>query len=332
MSELTFVVTGAPLPANFRGDPQAFYEAMLARIRVRAPFGITGLTLNPTVLPSSDKGPVLYNRTWYIWNPATNQYEPQDISTSIVPTSEFSDVQPTDPDILTWYQTSGGTLINVWIKVSGQFQPLFPTSGTTAQRPGAPRPYQQYYDTDIECMIWWERNAWRTVDGCKGDTKFVVWPTAAQALQRNPGWAIVGASTLANNPVWCGRSLVQASQNSDLSNALQVSAGVTRRSPGEVFGAEQVNLTADMLEHVHAVGSWGNISNDDVMFIHRDAGDNPGPVTLPALETKQIQGSGGGPEGTRTEFDIMTSLPVESAGDPIPIVQPSLALWFLVKE
>jgi hypothetical protein len=333
MSNVTFTLTGAPLPQNFRGDPQQFFEAMLERMRVQTPFGITGLILNPVVLPSSDKGPVMYNRSWYVWNSATNQYEPVDIGPSTVTIVEYGASQPTDPDITVWIETSGIIVKNVWIKFSGIFHPLMATSGTTAARPTAPRDWQQYYDTDISCMIWWERALWRTVSGVRGDIKQVVWPIKADALTRNPGWAVLGESTLANNPAWAGRVISQAMKNADGSGALPPQAGIISRGPAEVFGVESVQLTSANVQHTHPHGFFRTGAGaEEIWTIWRDAADIPGPLTITPQSTIVLQGQDPRNTATKTLFNMITAGVSEFSGTVVENVQPTLALWTLIKE
>lgn len=61
-------------------------------------------------------------------------------------------------------------------------------SGSTALRPATASVGQLYLDTDINCVLVWERAQWRTADGSPGDVKPVKASTLAAALTQNPGW------------------------------------------------------------------------------------------------------------------------------------------------
>jgi hypothetical protein len=130
-------------------------------------------------------------------------------------------------------------------------------SGTTANRPTSPFDLQQYYDTTISALIWWERAAWRTVDGVLGDVKFVVTQLLSTALAQNPGWEVLGASQQS----WRGRVISQATN--DAEQTLTVAASIGPRSSRETFG-ETDGISVD--GHLH--GGAG-------------AGADASPVTYP---------------------------------------------------
>lgn len=86
---------------------------------------------------------------------------------------------------LVWLVSSGGPTGAV-----GPIGPQGPAAlaGPTSMRPPSPVPFQRYYDTDINCEIWFERGAWRTVAGTVGDIKVVQAGNLSAALTNNPGW------------------------------------------------------------------------------------------------------------------------------------------------
>jgi hypothetical protein len=67
----------SPLPSNFRGTPQRFLDALIARISIESQdslsFFVTG-----AVAPTSNVGPWLKNgTTWYVWDTGTGAYVPE---------------------------------------------------------------------------------------------------------------------------------------------------------------------------------------------------------------------------------------------------------------
>lgn len=196
--------------------------------------------------PASNVGPWLKGGTmWYVWDVNTNRYVPLDIADSetlwfhVGPTTPATSspgvwlrttVAPTGSstvlgNIVGWYVWDGTN----WVPSLG-----ITLSGPTTLRPTAPVDFQMYYDTTISVLIWWERGAWRTVDGVVGDIKFVLWEYAADALLYNPGWELLGAG----NQTFRGRLISQATKDPGLNPAtdLSVDAGVTPRAAHEVYG------------------------------------------------------------------------------------------------
>jgi len=73
----------APFPEGFQGDmDETFQQAcILMDATVEGSF-LTGLVLPPgSTLPTSDVGPIAMGSTWYFWDPITNQYLPQSLTT-----------------------------------------------------------------------------------------------------------------------------------------------------------------------------------------------------------------------------------------------------------
>ena len=85
MSELkktNLVIVAAQLPADFIGDPQDFFSAMLDRMEIRSPSGTSFFVISDTQ-PSSDSGPWFKNGTkLYVFDPEQGTYVPLDISDS----------------------------------------------------------------------------------------------------------------------------------------------------------------------------------------------------------------------------------------------------------
>lgn len=243
----------AQLPATFKGSPQDLATEMVKRMKILSPNG-TNFIFIGDVAPTSNVGPWLKDGTqWWVWDDQTNQYVPLDLSASITApfviqnstpagstttplwlktTQDATDTNPSHGDPIGWFLWDG----TVW-------QPFVSiiTSGPTTSRPAIPDPFQQFYDTTINAMIWWERSAWRTVSGVVGDIKFVTAGTATAALTQNPGWTIFSPSVNTN-----GRVLSMATQDQGVNpqTVLPVAAGVNPHSAYDTFGEAVLLQTA----------------------------------------------------------------------------------------
>lgn len=112
--------------------------------------------------------------------------------------------------------------------------PVIPGYGTSDERPGNPQPGEQYWDSDINCLIVYERGQWRTASGSPGDVKHVQAASLAVALERNPGWSELADAR--------GRVIVGAGAG----------GGLTERTVGDQWGVEEVTLTlAQIPAHSH---------------------------------------------------------------------------------
>lgn len=245
MNDTGLVIQMGQLPATFKGTPQNLAETMVKRMKIVSPSG-SNFFVTGDVEPTSDVGPWLKGGTqWYVFSSDIKRYVPLDITASekswyfigkSTPTSAVPPLwlqttkDPSDSDLsvgspVGFYEWNGTN----WIPFLGIVQ-----SGNTAGRPAAPVEYQQYYDTDISCLIWWERSAWRTVSGVPGDIKFVAFEVLTDAISANPGWELFGAS----NQTFRGRWISQATKDSGGSPAtdLTTDPGVAHRAAFEAYG------------------------------------------------------------------------------------------------
>lgn len=251
LKSTSLIIQAAPLPATFKGTPNDFLAAAVQRMKILSPNGTNFIFIGDTE-PTSNVGPWLKGGTqWWVWDPNTKRYIPLDISQSttipfyigastpanstppvwLLTDKDATDIDPTYGNPLGWYVFNGST-----------WQPFnnIVLSGPTANRPSAPVEYQQYYDTTISCLIWWERSAWRTVSGVPGDVKQVAYELATEALAANPGWEIFGAG----NQSFRGRLIVQAAKDSTgTETVLNVDANIVQRAAFEVFGASTPRIT-----------------------------------------------------------------------------------------
>lgn len=260
LQDTNLLIQMAPLPATFVGTPQELAAAMVQRYKIVSPSGSAFFVISD-VEPTSNVGPWLKGGTqWWVFSNVTNRYVPLDISasetrwywmgnstpTDIVPPVWLKTTQDQDSetlsfgDALGWYEWNGAN----WVPFNSIIR-----SGTTLQRPTAPVEYQEYYDTDIACRIWFERGQWRTVDGVPGDVKQVAFETLAEALQFNPGWLLFGSA----NQALRGRFVSGATADSGGANPLTTGANVPQR---EAFETYFTNVTAGATPVVPAIALY----------------------------------------------------------------------------
>lgn len=256
LTNTSLIIQSAPLPETFKGTPNDFRAELVKRLQILSPNGTNFIFIGDTE-PTSNVGPWLKNGTqWWVWNPDTKRYVPLDISASLTIPFFIGTSTPTTSSPPVWLRTtqdatdiapnSFGDPIG-WYVFDGTVWAPFNSivlSGPTASRPVSPANFQQFYDTDISVLIWWERAAWRTIAGVTGDVKFVAYETLTEALAVNPGWALFGAG----NQDFRGRLIVQASKDSGTSpvTSLPVDANITPRGAFEFFGETQQVVVASM--------------------------------------------------------------------------------------
>lgn len=256
LKNTNLLVEMGQIPPTFEGTPAQFAAEMVRRMRIVSPSG-TNFFFVGDVEPTSNQGPWLKGGvSWYVFDEETKRYVPLDISDSETRWYSIGASTPSSTEPPLWLRTqrdptaedtSYGDAIE-WLSYNGSVWKSILAdgiSGTTAERPTSPFNLQKYYDTDITCLIWFERSAWRTVSGVPGDIKAVAFPTQAQALLYNPGWEILGTT----NQSIRGRSIVQAAKDQDGSNPLTVDSGVPSREAFDT-GGETDGVAIDALSPV----------------------------------------------------------------------------------
>lgn len=231
----------APIPQNFDGTPAELVEQLVLRSKIVSPTGTNFIYTGDTE-PTSNVGPWLKGGTqWYVWDESLKRYVPQDISESETDWFQVGNTTPGTSSPPIWLKTSRdqtaedlsiGEPISWYVFNGTSWVPFagITLSGPTSSRPSSPAAYQQYYDTSISTLIWWERSAWRTVDGVPGDIKSVAFDSLTQALEYNPGWEFLGAS----NESWRGRWISQATKDSTFD--FTVGSGIAERTARETYG------------------------------------------------------------------------------------------------
>jgi hypothetical protein len=255
-------------PATFRGTPDELAAEMVRRSQIVSPSG-TNFIYVGDVEPTSNVGPWLKDgNKWYVWDEEVKRYVPQNLtdsetswfhigastpSTSTPPvwlrtTADYSVTNPSYGQPLGWYIFNSVA----WVSFND-----IVLAGPTATRPSTPVEYQQYYDTDISVLIWWERSLWRTVSGVPGDVKYVIHETLVDAYRYNPGWQVLGN----NAQSWRGRYIMQATKDSPTSGGttvLTVDANIAQRAAHETYGqTDFVKMDAlSLVPYPPSIGLW----------------------------------------------------------------------------
>lgn len=268
LNDTNLILQVAPLPATFCGTPQELVAQMVRRMKIVSPSG-TNFIFIGDVEPTSNVGPWLrFGTQWWVFDVETKRYVPLDISASekqwfqvgastpltgdppvwLRTTKDQTEADPSIGQPVGWYVFDGAN----WIPFVGVV-----TSGPTTSRPTNPVAFQQFYDTTISTLIWYERNAWRTVSGNIGDIKQVAYEVLTEALTNNPGWELFGLA----NPAIRGRYLMQATKDPGGAPAsdFSTSPGVPHRAAFEVFGEStgiQIDNTAPTLFYPPTIALW----------------------------------------------------------------------------
>lgn len=221
-----------------------------------------------------------------------------------------------------------------------------PPSGPTTSRPVNPKELEQFFDTDIKCLLHFERGLWRTVSGTPGDIKFVTTSTLPEALTNNPGWIYFGE----DNQNWRGKVLGVATKDPGgaPATAYATDSGISSRAQGDLAGAETVTLASDEIEqHSHVVGSATLLNSDNNGYFQRvDDAETPSVPGPKPPNYFQISGDGTSngtkngvmpdpPAGTMfitsRQFSLADVPNYTGAAQPHENMQPTVFLWALVK-
>lgn len=352
LTKTDLVITSSPLPADFIGKPQDLYDAMVQRLSIQSPSGTIFFVIGD-VEPSTNQGPWLKNGTkWYVFSTSQGKYIPLDITDSFTSLFVVSASTPAGPvnasDPTIWLRTFDTRVLGWFFWDGAEWRPggNTPPSGTTAERPVNPQDLEQYFDTDINAMLHWERGAWRTISGTPGDVKFVTTQLLADALVQNPGWSYLGQTTQS----WRGASLGVAAKDpgTNPASAYAVDTGRTQRAAAEVAGEETHILTdAEMVQHTHLVGSLNSLGGTFGLFYRVDDGESfSAPATQPP-NYAQLDGPGtdagkhngilpGGGNGTTfvtsKQLTIAQAPAYGTAAVAHNNLPPTLYLWALAKD
>jgi hypothetical protein len=354
LNRTNLVLKAAPLPQDFRGTVQELFEEMVRRLSILSPVG-TNFFVVGDVEPSSNVGPWLKGGTkWYVFSESAGRYVPLDVTDSLLPQFFAQDANPGTPgpdDPLVWLRTSQNRIVGLyaWNGAEWLASANITHSGPTANRPTEPVDLENYFDTDINVLIRWERGTWRTVSGSPGDVKHVTHTVLTEALRHNPGWDVLGRDDESQR----GKFIGMASKDPGAApvSAFTTESGVTGKAAGEQAGSERVTLNSLQIEqHTHEIGHAFANANDQRWNMHRiDNGDDleiPEPVPpnffrtnpggLATIAGDCVNGTAGdGPTGAK----LITAKQYTEANAP-GYTEPaqshenqpqSLFLWALVK-
>lgn len=351
LQKTNLVIVASQLPEDFLGTPQEFYEAMVERMSIQSPAGFSAFVVGD-VEPSGNQGPWLaFGDRWRVFSVMAGQYVPIDISESLhlFLVGPNTPAAPTagQPETL-WLRTFETRAIAWygWDGVVWRPLPNVPPSGPTAARPTNPVDLEQFWDTDINVMIHWERGSWRTLSGSPGDVKAVVAAELAVALQLNPGWAYFGQ----NDQSIRGRVIGIATQDPGGSPAASfpTDSGISPRASGDQVGEESHVLNSEEIEqHTHLMGHATILNSDNNAEFYR--AENTDNLTIPppvppngfrvlgdGSANGTINGTiGDGPTGTMLitskQMSLADASALTTAADAHNNMPPSVFLWHLVK-
>jgi hypothetical protein len=360
MSDLfktNFVIVAAPLDPTFNGGPQELFDAMIENMEIQAPTG-TNFFVVGDAMPTSNVGPWLKGGDrWYVFDDTLGTYVPLNIDDSVTQvfvTQEATPDAPADGDPSIWLRTVGTRVIAWYFWDGSQWRPggNTPPSGPTDSRPTSPVELETFWDTDINCLIHWERGAWRTVSGTPGDLKFVSTANLADAITQNPGWIYAGENLQAGR----GRVIGLATKDPGASPAVSyvTDSGVSSRAQGDVAGEETHVLTSAEIEsHSHVVGTSTALNSDNNIYLQRvDDGEGPSaatPLVVPSTKPPnyfEVKGDGttdGTKNGTMPDpglgcmlitsrqFKLADAGNYTSAATAHNNIQPTIWLWALQK-
>lgn len=349
------VIVAAQLPPDFKGNPQQFFEALVERMSIQSPQGTSFFVVGDSE-PSSNVGPWLNTSggvgSWFVFDVNQGRYVPIDISPSLnlFVVGPDTPATPSGTDPTLWLRTFESRAIGWygWDGVTWRPTVNVPPSGTTAQRPTNPVDLEQFWDTDINALIHFERGAWRTVTGVPGDVKFVAQSLLSVALTANPGWQYLAKDDQSIRGLVIG---IASQDGGGGPSVFATDSGITARSSGDKAGEETHVLTSEEIEqHTHLIGHSTALNSNNNIQIHRvlDADDVKIPPIIPP-NYFEVDGAGGvngtklgtagdGPTGTM----LITSRQLQLTGtDGEPSytaaavghgnIQPTLWLWSLVK-
>jgi len=345
------ILIGAPLPADFEGSPQDLFRAIVERLEIQSPVG-TNFFVVGSVEPQTNVGPWLKDgKQWWVFDAEAGEYVPADISASQEAVFTVSDTEPDvpgDEDARIWLRTSSGRVIAWYFWTGSEWRPggNRPPSGPTANRPSGPQDLEQYFDTDINTLLHYERGAWRTVSGVPGDIKFVTTSTLVAALAANPGWEYLGNV----NQSYIGRVLGIASKDPGATpeSSFATDSGITARATADLVGEETHIIESDEIEqHTHLLGSLTALNSDNnIRFYREDNGEtieapNPRPPNYAEIlgdNANNATKNGELPDPstgtvvlTSTQLDASVGLPYTGPAQPHNNVQPTVFFWALTK-
>lgn len=111
LNPTNLVIQAAQLPATFTGDPNAFFRAMIERMRIMSASGTSFFVISD-VEPTSNQGPWLKGGTqWWVWDVNLNKYVPLDISASETQWYQTGSTVPITQDPPLWLRTQSGTTV-----------------------------------------------------------------------------------------------------------------------------------------------------------------------------------------------------------------------------
>ena len=106
LQNTNLLIQGSVLPATFKGTPQDLFAAMLERMKIVSPTGVSFFIVSDT-MPSSNVGPWLKGGTqWWVWDEQLKTYVPLDISESETKWFQVGATTPATTSPPIWLKTT----------------------------------------------------------------------------------------------------------------------------------------------------------------------------------------------------------------------------------
>lgn len=100
------LIQAAHLPATFKGTPDELFIAMVERMKIVSPTGISFFVTGDT-MPASNQGPWLKNgKQWWVWDEELKTYIPVDVSESETKWFQVGATVPTTTTPPIWLRTT----------------------------------------------------------------------------------------------------------------------------------------------------------------------------------------------------------------------------------
>jgi len=107
LQNTNLIIVGAQLPATFVGTPNDLFRAMLERMKIVSPTGVS-FFVTGDIEPSGNQGPWLKSGVeWFVWDPDLKHYVPLKISSSEQRWFWMGSTTPPNANPPVWLKTTG---------------------------------------------------------------------------------------------------------------------------------------------------------------------------------------------------------------------------------
>lgn len=234
LNSTNLFIQASPLPATFRGTPNDMFVEMIKRMRILSPSGTNFIFIGDTQ-PTSNVGPWLKNGTqWWVWDPDTKTYVPQDISASFTPAFHIGQSLPPTTNPTVWLQTvRDATTVNPLD--FGEMIRWFTWNGSVwvSPHPILPNSKERHIWTGTELELW-------NSDGGDGTDPSAIAPTDTTGAM----WQVDSAFSF-RFPIGVGTNQTAYDGNPANSAAIGATGGEERHQLVEAELAKHTHILAN---------------------------------------------------------------------------------------